>query len=772
MVDVSVFTSLVVPVATNGPSQSTLQWSEDGQAFIVTRGAVYILMPNTGINFDPSSVKSASSIPSTNRRVKGEALSWYRNLIELEKTPTHHWPFDCQEWATVSLGSLDMSWVSITLSPTNLSEGLCCLMAALNTNLEVSLWAPSKNYLTGEWSKVQDVTQVIKDYGDMSAAAVQRTLNAQVRCISWSGQTDMGEGKGCIDGSLLALGNRAGRVIFMRLARVDVGQRLQIVASLDVADDWITHLAWRPWVETNPGSFRASLACGTADGGIVIVSVSVSWASDLPATGVYPRLDLKLLDNGRTCCPCDGSPVTALTWIDSKVQAPILAYAKPGVVYLQRMPSNLSLGWDGCRKLILQLQPVSSSSTPFAAVSGVLYYVHHDALMVSLFDGSFHMIHSVSTSPSLDTRHQGLRSEDLTGYVRTVFTLAEEKVSFADANRISGVFDYDGAGSIGWLHEKCCPDDLSYKHDAKHAGMFIVTQLWKDDNTILEQLASLLLHGTDLNVAPSCTLRGMFLHLREKTFLEAHQGRILDSLTQPKGWNDIASYSFLPSSSVVSLSKSDLRHAITAALFRKRDIRSCRLKLGVAMFCAQVQGIAPLFEHLVADLSTVLLSLHLRVVLRQLDGFANQLEGNARLFVHYWVMLCRLQDSSLLQQEAASLAARARLPADLSLDNGDLQEHCPACHTAIPLSIGGSAVCTKGHSWTRCSITSFILATPLVRTCIGCSRKALLPISQRPTSESDYFAWLPPAANSWIMEELLEAIISCTFCGNRYVRVL
>lgn len=27
-------------------------------------------------------------------------------------------------------------------------------MAALNTNLEVSLWGPSKNYMTGEWYKV------------------------------------------------------------------------------------------------------------------------------------------------------------------------------------------------------------------------------------------------------------------------------------------------------------------------------------------------------------------------------------------------------------------------------------------------------------------------------------------------------------------------------------------------------------------------------------------------------------------------------------------
>ena len=117
------------------------------------------------------------------------------------------------------------------------------------------------------------------------------------------------------------------------------------------------------------------------------------------------------------------------------------------------MPSGLPLGWDGRRRLILGLQPVSSSSTPFAAVSGFLYYVQHDALMVSLFDGSIHMIHCVSSSPSLDTFHQGLSSENLTDRVRTVFTHAEGKASFADANRTSCVLDYDGTGAIAWLHE-------------------------------------------------------------------------------------------------------------------------------------------------------------------------------------------------------------------------------------------------------------------------------------------------------------------------------
>lgn len=49
--EICILASIGVPVTTNGPSQSSLQWSEDGQAFVVTRGAVYILV-RTMLSFD------------------------------------------------------------------------------------------------------------------------------------------------------------------------------------------------------------------------------------------------------------------------------------------------------------------------------------------------------------------------------------------------------------------------------------------------------------------------------------------------------------------------------------------------------------------------------------------------------------------------------------------------------------------------------------------------------------------------------------------------
>lgn len=140
-----------------------------------------------------------------------------------------------------------------------------------------------------------------------------------------------------------------------------------------------------------------------------------------------------------------------------------------------------------------------------------------------------------------------------------------------------------------------------------------------------------------------------------------------------------------------------------------------------------------------------------------------------------------------LEAQILSASMNTALPG-LDQDANGITELCPACHVEVPLMDITRAVCDNGHVWgmcylfdacktirshaslsARCSITSFILATPVVRTCIGCSRKAFLPLSRR---QSDGQNWLPTAAQSWIVEELLEAVNCCLFCGNSFVSIL
>jgi general transcription factor 3C polypeptide 4 len=145
-----------------------------------------------------------------------------------------------------------------------------------------------------------------------------------------------------------------------------------------------------------------------------------------------------------------------------------------------------------------------------------------------------------------------------------------------------------------------------------------------------------------------------------------------------------------------------------------------------------------------------------------------------------------------LVAEAKKLAdiIHASLPSIGTLRQNIISESCPACNAEILLESGAHAVCANGHTWGmiqihqsfpfyiklsfaflgRCSVTSFILSTAMVRQCVGCRRKALLPLSCKlyPDAEN----WLPQPAQSWIVEELLEAAARCLFCGNSFTNVL
>jgi len=79
----------------------------------------------------------------------------------------------CAEWGAISLGSLDVTPQAIACSPSNVTRDagfasltsslwshvnctlLRCLIAILNSNMELTLWAASKNFLHGQWTIVR-----------------------------------------------------------------------------------------------------------------------------------------------------------------------------------------------------------------------------------------------------------------------------------------------------------------------------------------------------------------------------------------------------------------------------------------------------------------------------------------------------------------------------------------------------------------------------------------------------------------------------------------
>ncbi|KAL1750538.1 hypothetical protein FB107DRAFT_279526 [Schizophyllum commune] len=113
-------------------------------------------------------------------------------------------------------------------------------------------------------------------------------------------------------------------------------------------------------------------------------------------------------------------------------------------------------------------------------------------------------------------------------------------------------------------------------------------------------------------------------------------------------------------------------------------------------------------------------------------------------------------------------------PADQSsqIANDALLESCPACGQAVPLQGTAQGVCPSGHTWARCTTTTFLLSTPHVRTCLLCSRKALLPVSSAQAGSAYRLDFLPRAARCWVVDELLQSVGRCIVCGGGFVSVL
>ncbi len=95
----------------------------------------------------------------------------------------------------------------------------------------------------------------------------------------------------------------------------------------------------------------------------------------------------------------------------------------------------------------------------FYPPSGLIYSPEHDAIVLSLFDGSFHVIYNVSSSPTLTpsieaSEQHKVTSGALSMISRKVFSKVEgDVVPCVEMNRISGMVPYAGFPIVCWTQE-------------------------------------------------------------------------------------------------------------------------------------------------------------------------------------------------------------------------------------------------------------------------------------------------------------------------------
>lgn len=550
--------------------------------------------------------------------------------------------------------------------------------------------------------------------------------------------------------------------------------------SVRVGGHWVTHLAWTASTCTRPGTSQALLACSLADGSVVVVkTVQTLVASDLPAFSPEYELTLTAEVVEQEVIHGDKKATTSLRWISTSQPEPTLVFTKPGVLHLWNKPSAFS-AWSGLRTIRLDRQKVSVGSTPFAQVSGLSYTRRSDTLVVSLAEGSFYVIKQLVTDPVLvpGPTDDNLASHSMSKTARSVFIKVEEDdVDKNLVNAMHGMTSYDDDSFYMWIHEGVRPTDLNYKQGAKHTNMIVTAQLWdgKSDDHVIQDITEVLLRcKASSGESPLATLRAIFLQLKDSDRLRRLHSRILPLVSAQHLADDSADADFPAWTGPLNPTfRAQFRRSLRTQLFGRNSFLSQRLCVMLAGFCERESEDATTreaFRKAAADTVGVLWPQLLRIIVRHIAAVQPLLAEPDVPFVLRVVVQALLPGvPEDVQQEGHALSAQvqALVPAT-STDAASLglAEQCPACRAAVPLQDITSATCPNGHTWPRCSITSFILSTPMVRTCMGCSRKAFLP---PPTQDTP---WLPPAARSWLVEDLLNAVRRCFFCGASFVTLL
>jgi general transcription factor 3C protein 4 len=118
--------------------------------------------------------------------------------------------------------------------------------------------------------------------------------------------------------------------------------------------------------------------------------------------------------------------------------------------------------WSGLKTLSLDACDITFDSSIFHPISGIERVSGSDTLILSVFDGSIHVLDNISTLPEFmqSESENGMSTETLSTHARTANVKAEtreQKTSIAitrhDANRVGGMTIYDKGATVAWLHE-------------------------------------------------------------------------------------------------------------------------------------------------------------------------------------------------------------------------------------------------------------------------------------------------------------------------------
>ena len=146
-------------------------------------------------------------------------------------------------------------------------------------------------------------------------------------------------------------------------------------------------------------------------------------------------------------------------------------YTKPQTVHLWAPPLNYisNVHWSGWKNISIEVQRTSLGAAADSPSSGFAYLEEEDSLIVSLLDGTLHVIRDISTEPVLKAHkaddmevdqpitpysRNSLDSQSLSQVMREAFVKQENRdVPIEVIGKLAGFTMFDRFGSLVWLTE-------------------------------------------------------------------------------------------------------------------------------------------------------------------------------------------------------------------------------------------------------------------------------------------------------------------------------
>ncbi|KAG8878567.1 hypothetical protein FRB97_002402 [Tulasnella sp. 331] len=698
-----IYTALTAP-ADSFPSLNNVAWSDDGQLLLLTRGTIYILTPDLGIFFD--AVSATASRPKATKAADKIVPSPAAKDLDAE--------LKCRK-------------------PVSGLPGEHLAVGFLVPSLSICTWM-----LFSGHSHFKSRTQPVGS----GEKLLERSMDEG---LAWSKlpRYDVTP-QLIVDGSLLAVGTRAGTVILMRVE--PEAPQLKPVHTIQVSDSWVTLIAWSSWESHADGSCIAVIACALADGTVRRIRVRQKLhtsTTDMttPATVSYQQ-DIATvgLPNG-PAYEFDDRIITGAQWIDTFDDKSMLIFTKSGTVTL----------WSellGFRTLRIQRQQIANyNSSPFLPPVGFIYLGVQDVLLLILSDSSFHVIHQASTVPSFSdtaTTHDDtileellpqLHSRKLSQNLRSAAAMAEQsstsgrRIHEDDLIENCGLTTFDDFGTVLWYHERQRPQDLDYIGPSKHRGQLVVTPLWHDDPSGDGLVGHIfqILQSTKI-VAPVSILRSAIFQLRHpqryvvirdrlKTMLELPVRAISTDTAMVSQEGEGEEDTQGPEDGEVPTHvQNDFRDRVAETLAMDVETVHAQLKFNLAHACWKYHKDVD-FEAITVLWSRKIHEIRLRRLMEAFGSVSQWLAATDRAFA------CRMAAQAILfsndtrmDQLAWGLMHSLKLqPPKMTLRSSDdavnttsstrlsgaahLGESCPACHADVAMEDIVVASCANGHIW-------------------------------------------------------------------------